>query len=55
MAKAAFVVGAAGVMVEVHPDPAHALCDGPQSLDPAGFAQLMAELRVTRGYAASGA
>ena len=55
MAKAAFVVGAAGVMVEVHPDPAHALCDGPQSLDPAGFAQLMRELRATRGIAASGA
>jgi 3-deoxy-7-phosphoheptulonate synthase len=55
MAKAAFVVGAAGVMVEVHPDPAHALCDGPQSLDPAGFAQLMGELRVTRGTATSGA
>jgi 3-deoxy-7-phosphoheptulonate synthase len=54
MAKAAFVVGAAGVMVEVHPDPAHALCDGPQSLDPAGFAQLMGELRATRGFAASG-
>jgi len=46
MAKAAIVVGAAGVMVEVHPDPAHALCDGPQSLDPAGFAQLMRELRA---------
>jgi 3-deoxy-7-phosphoheptulonate synthase len=55
MAKAAFVVGAAGVMVEVHPDPAHALCDGPQSLDPTGFAQLMKELRVTRGIVASGA
>jgi 3-deoxy-7-phosphoheptulonate synthase len=55
MAKAAFVVGAAGVMVEVHPDPAHALCDGPQSLDPAGFAQLMGELRATPGVAASGA
>jgi 3-deoxy-7-phosphoheptulonate synthase len=55
MAKAAFVVGAAGVMVEVHPDPAHALCDGPQSLDPAGFAQLMGELRATRGIPASGA
>jgi 3-deoxy-7-phosphoheptulonate synthase len=47
MAKAAVVVGAAGVMVEVHPDPARALCDGPQSLDPAGFVQLMAELRAT--------
>ncbi len=46
MAKAAIVVGAAGVMVEVHPDPANALCDGPQSLDPAGFAHLMRELRA---------
>ena len=44
MAKAAVVVGACGIMVEVHPDPAHALCDGPQSLDPAGFAALMREL-----------
>jgi 3-deoxy-7-phosphoheptulonate synthase len=44
MAKAAILVGAAGVMVEVHPDPAHALCDGPQSLDPAALAQLMREL-----------
>jgi len=44
MAKAAFVVGAAGIMVEVHPDPAHALCDGPQSLDERGFSRLMAEL-----------
>jgi 3-deoxy-7-phosphoheptulonate synthase len=47
MAKAAIVVGASGVMVEVHPNPAEALCDGPQSLDPAGFAQLMRELRAT--------
>jgi 3-deoxy-7-phosphoheptulonate synthase len=45
MSKAAIVVGAAGIMVEVHPDPAHALCDGPQSLDPAGFQQLIRELR----------
>ncbi len=46
MAKAAFVVGAAGIMVEVHPDPLHALCDGPQSLDPGGFDSLMRELRT---------
>jgi len=46
MAKAAVVVGAAGIMVEVHPDPIHALCDGPQSLDPAGFHHLMRELRA---------
>ena len=46
MSKAAAVVGAAGIMVEVHPDPAHALCDGPQSLDPADFQQLIRELRT---------
>jgi len=46
MAKAAVVVGAAGIMVEVHPDPVRALCDGPQSLDPAGFTHLMRELRA---------
>jgi 3-deoxy-7-phosphoheptulonate synthase len=46
MSKAAAVVGAAGIMVEVHPDPAHALCDGPQSLDPDGFQQLIRELRT---------
>ena len=46
MSKAAIVVGAAGIMVEVHPDPAHALCDGPQSLDPADFQQLIRELRT---------
>ena len=45
MAKAAMVVGAAGVMVEVHPNPATALCDGPQSLDGEGFASLMGEPR----------
>jgi 3-deoxy-7-phosphoheptulonate synthase len=48
MSKAAIVVGASGVMVEVHPNPAQALCDGPQSLDPAGFVQLMGELRAVR-------
>jgi 3-deoxy-7-phosphoheptulonate synthase len=48
MAKAAVVVGAAGIMVEVHPDPIRALCDGPQSLDPTGFDQLMRELLAIR-------
>ncbi len=51
VARAAMVVGAAGVMVEVHPDPARALCDGPQSLDPAGFRELMADLRSLRSGA----
>jgi 3-deoxy-7-phosphoheptulonate synthase len=45
MAKAALVVGAHGVMVEVHPDPDHALCDGAQSLDGAAFGRLMDELK----------
>ena len=31
-------------MIEVHPCPERALSDGPQSLDLAGFANLMAEL-----------
>ena len=46
MAKAALVVGAHGIMVEVQPDPEKALCDGAQSLDGAGFNRLMVELRV---------
>jgi len=38
MALAAVAAGLDGVMVEVHPDPAHALSDGPQSLTFDGFA-----------------
>jgi 3-deoxy-7-phosphoheptulonate synthase len=48
MAKAALVVGAHGIMVEVHPDPEKALCDGAQSLDGAGFSKLMEELNALR-------
>jgi 3-deoxy-7-phosphoheptulonate synthase len=45
MAKAALAAGADGLMVEVHPDPATALCDGPQSLTPVNFDKLVNELR----------
>ncbi len=45
MTKAALVAGAHGVMMEVHPDPARALCDGAQSLSGEQFAQLMEEVR----------
>jgi 3-deoxy-7-phosphoheptulonate synthase len=45
MAKAAIVVGAHGVMVEVHPDPDRALCDGAQSLHPEAFGKLAVELK----------
>ncbi|MDA8431790.1 MAG: 3-deoxy-7-phosphoheptulonate synthase, partial [Nitrospiraceae bacterium] len=48
MALASVVAGAHGVMIEVHPDPEHALCDGAQSLDGAGFSRLMAELNALR-------
>ena len=40
MAMAAIVAGADGVIIEVHNDPCHALCDGAQSLTPLSFAQL---------------
>jgi 3-deoxy-7-phosphoheptulonate synthase len=48
MAKAAIVVGAHGVMVEVHPDPDRALCDGAQSLTGDGFGKLVAEINRLR-------
>ncbi|MDH4035608.1 MAG: 3-deoxy-7-phosphoheptulonate synthase, partial [candidate division Zixibacteria bacterium] len=45
MAKAAIAAGADGLIIEVHPDPDEALCDGAQSLYPADFAKLMDQLR----------
>ncbi|MCE5203830.1 MAG: 3-deoxy-7-phosphoheptulonate synthase [Actinomycetia bacterium] len=44
MCRAAVAAGADGVMVEVHPDPEHARCDGPQSLPPRDFDALMVDL-----------
>jgi 3-deoxy-7-phosphoheptulonate synthase len=44
MAKATMVIGGDGLMVEVHHKPEEALCDGPQSLNPESFGQLMQEL-----------
>ena len=44
MSKAALVAGAHGLIIEVHPAPEKALCDGAQSLTPEGFATLMAEI-----------
>lgn len=45
LAKAAVAVGADGLMIEVHPDPENALCDGAQSLKPSKFARLMEDLK----------
>jgi 3-deoxy-7-phosphoheptulonate synthase len=42
---AAMACGADGIMVEVHPDPQKALCDGPQSLRIEDFALLMKKLK----------
>lgn len=54
MAKAALVVGADGVMVEMHPNPKTALSDGSQALSPEGFRQMMRELAaLQRAVAAS--
>ncbi len=46
MARAAVAAGADGLLVEVHPDPDHALSDGAQSLYPGQFAELMDQLRI---------
>ncbi|PWL44116.1 3-deoxy-7-phosphoheptulonate synthase [Christensenella sp. MSJ-20] len=46
LAKAAIAVGADGLMIEVHNDPAHALCDGQQSIKPCVLDELVKELRV---------
>ncbi len=45
MALAAVASGADGLMIEVHPHPDQARCDGPQSLTPKRFAALMEEIR----------
>lgn len=46
MARAAVAAGADGLIVEVHPDPEHALSDGPQSLFPAQFTSLVEQIRT---------
>jgi 3-deoxy-7-phosphoheptulonate synthase len=44
MAKACIAAGADGLIIEVHPQPENALCDGQQSLLPEQFNKLMKEL-----------
>ena len=48
LARAAVVVGADGLMIEVHPDPAQAKSDGPQALTPPMFTELMRQVRALR-------
>ena len=46
MAKAAIAAGADSLMIEVHPNPAKALSDGPQSLTPEQYKTLMQDIAV---------
>lgn len=54
MALAATAAGADGLMVEVHNDPPHALCDGPQSLTPEQFSDLAKKVMAIRPVAFTG-
>ena len=49
LSKAAVVVGSDGLLLEVHPDPSNALCDGQQSLSTSEFHGLMDDLRPVAG------
>jgi 3-deoxy-7-phosphoheptulonate synthase len=44
IARAAIAAGADGLIVEVHPDPAHAVSDGKQSLKPERFAAMVKQV-----------
>lgn len=54
MAMAATAAGADGLMIEVHNNPACALCDGAQSLTPADFADVMKAVELIRPVAYKG-
>ena len=49
MSMAAIASGADGLMIEMHPNPAEALCDGQQSLTPSNFIDLMSDLKKITG------
>jgi len=46
VAKAGVAAGADGIIVEVHPDPAHAISDGRQSLTPENFTIMVSKLKA---------
>ncbi len=48
LARAAVAVGVDAVFFEVHPDPEHALCDGPNSLPLSGFRKVLKDLAAIR-------
>lgn len=48
LAAASVAAGADGLMIEVHPDPSHALSDAKQQISPAAFAELAETLKTIR-------
>jgi 3-deoxy-7-phosphoheptulonate synthase len=46
LSKASIAAGADGIMIEVHPDPKHALSDGAQALTPDQFDEIMESMRA---------
>ena len=55
MAVAATAAGADGLIIEVHNDPPHALCDGAQSLTPDEFSSLMGRINAVLPFVDRGA
>jgi 3-deoxy-7-phosphoheptulonate synthase len=49
LSRAAAAVGADGIIVEVHQDPEHALCDGPQAMEAATFADYARDVAAHAG------
>jgi 3-deoxy-7-phosphoheptulonate synthase len=54
LSRGAVAVGANGLIVEVHHDPMHALSDGPQSLYPEQFAELVRSIKKLSALAQTG-
>ncbi len=54
LCRAAVAVGADGVIVEMHPEPEKAVCDGPQSLRPESFYELMEDIRRLSSFMSNG-
>ncbi len=52
MARASVAVGADGLIIEVHPCPEEALCDGAQALTPAQYIELVGQVRAIHDFVA---
>lgn len=49
VSRASIAAGADGLMIEIHPNPEEALCDGPQALTSEDFKELLAQLKTLAG------